>query len=65
MIGVRSGDAKQAVPPKNSLYIKARVSIRISAENANAEPRLRNRAVQTFIFVAFYRCSLLFTLKLG
>lgn len=51
MIGVRGGDAKWTVPPKTSLYIKARVSIRISAENANAEPRLRNSAVVTNLHI--------------
>jgi hypothetical protein len=51
MIGARGGDTKQAVPLKISLYIKARVSIRISAENADAEPRLRNSAVVTNLHI--------------
>ena len=51
MIGVRGGDAKWTVPPKTSLYIKARVSIRILAENANAEPRLRSSAVVTNLHI--------------
>jgi hypothetical protein len=51
MIGARGGDAKWTVPPKTSLYIKACVSIRISAENADAELRLRNRAVVTNLYI--------------
>ena len=51
MIGARGGDAKWTVPPETSLYIKARVSVRISVENADAEPRLRNRAVVTNLHI--------------
>ena len=51
-IGGRGGDAKWTVPPKTtSLYIKARVNIRISAENTGAEPRIRKRAVVTNLHI--------------
>lgn len=50
-IGTKGGDTKWTVPPKTSLYIKARVDIRISAENAEAEPRVRNKAVVTNIHI--------------
>ena len=50
-IGARGGDAEWTVPSKTSLYIKARVSIRISTENADAEPGLGNRAVVTALHI--------------
>lgn len=50
-IGARGGDAKWILPPKTSLYIKSRVNIRIWAENIDAEPRLRNRAVVTNLHI--------------
>ena len=50
-IGARGGDAKWTVPSKTYLYIKARVNIRISAENTGAEPRIRKRAVVTNLHI--------------